>query len=150
SLDLRPRVTQPKALRLNGSVQLKSREQKNGECKTLQANALLVEFAEGQKGESAKPQRAETVGRGPLEGNDPALQRGSPATAGESAFAQTRLAGDKLELRFGAGGKPNQLIATGNVRTQRTLPGKPFQTATAQNGSAQLIEGGGWSQMELQ
>jgi len=32
--------------------------------------------------------------------------------------------------------------------TERTLPGKPQQTATAQNGNSQL-QGGGWSQMEL-
>ncbi len=150
SLELYPRVTQPKVLRLNGEVQLESREQKNGEWKTLQTNALLVEFAEGQRGESAKPQRAETLGKGTLEWNDPVLRQGSPATPAESAFVRTRLAGDKLELRFGAGGKTNRLSAAGNVRTQRTLPGKPLQTATAQNGSAQLLEGGGWSQMELQ
>ncbi|HVH70807.1 MAG TPA: LptA/OstA family protein, partial [Candidatus Dormibacteraeota bacterium] len=49
-----------------------------------------------------------------------------------------------------ADGKANQLVANGNVRTERTLPGKLVQAATAQNGSAQLLATGGWSQMELQ
>src|SRR5207245_8642341 len=43
-----------------------------------------------------------------------------------------------------------QLVATGNVLTERTMSGKPTQTATAQSGTAQLMASGGWSQMDLQ
>ena len=72
---------------------------------------------------------------------------GSAPTA-EIWAARTKLAADKLQLKFGPDGKANQLIASGNVATERALPGKPQQTATAQNGNAQL-QGGSLSQMEL-
>lgn len=138
-MELRPKVNQPKELNLKGKVQLISRMEKTGESRALQTSALLVAFADRKKGESIVPEHAETLARGTVEWTDPAAQSGS---------AQTKLAADKLELKFGADGKASQLIASGNVATERTLPGKPQQTATAQNGSAQL-EGSGWSQMEL-
>jgi lipopolysaccharide export system protein LptA len=42
------------------------------------------------------------------------------------------------------------MVATGNVRTERAVVDAPLQTATAQNGVAQLLATGGWSQMDLQ
>jgi lipopolysaccharide export system protein LptA len=42
------------------------------------------------------------------------------------------------------------LVATGNVLTERSAPGKPQQSATAKSGTAQLAPGGGWTQMDLQ
>ena len=150
SLDLRPKVNQPKNLTLNGNVQLKTQSDKTGEARMLQTSALLVEFAEGKKGEGSQPNRAQTLAKGVLEWTDPAPQSGGTAAPAEGSVAKTKLTADKLELQFGAEAKAKQLNATGNVLTERTLIGKPLQTATAQNGVAQLLENGGWSQMELQ
>jgi lipopolysaccharide export system protein LptA len=149
-LQLRPRVNQPKELNLNGNVQLKTQSDKTGESRMLQTSALLLEFAEGKKGEGSQPKRAQTLAKGNLEWTDSAPQNGGTTTSAEGSVARTRLAADKLELEFGGEGKAKQLNATGNVLTERTVVGKPVQTATAQNGVAQLLESGGWSQMELQ
>ena len=148
-LELWPKVNQPKELNLKGNVRLRSRTEQTGESRTLQTSALLVEFAEGRKGERSRPERAETLAKGTLEWTDPAPQIATPATAVETDAGRTKLTADKLELKFDADGKASQLLANGGVTTERTLPGKPLQTATAQNGSAQLV-GSGWTQMELQ
>ena len=148
-LELRPKLNQPQELNLNGNVQLKTRVDKTGQASLLQTSALLVEFAERKKAESSRPKRAQTLAKGTLEWTDPAPQSGGATTSVESSMARTRLAADKLELEFGTEGKARQLIATGNVLTERTAAGKPAQTATAQNGVAQLLDGGGWAQMEL-
>jgi lipopolysaccharide export system protein LptA len=72
------------------------------------------------------------------------------ANAGTTATAaHTTLAADKLQLVFDGLGKPKQLLADGHVRTERTMAEKPTQTATAQSGVAQMLPGGGWSQMDL-
>ena len=147
-MELRPKVNQPKDLNLKGNVLLASRMEKTGESRTLQTSALLLEFAERKKGERSSLERAETLARGTLEWTDPAPQ--PPAATAQTGPAQTRLTADKLELKFGPDGKANLLVAGGNVQTERTLPGKPQQTATAQNGNAQLMGTGGWSQMDLQ
>jgi LPS export ABC transporter protein LptC len=149
-LELRPKLNQPKDLNLKGDVQLRSKAEKTGEFRTLQSGAVLVEFAEREKGENSAPERAETLARGTLEWTDPGSQLAASGASAESISARTKLTADKLELRFGADGKANQLDATGNLQTERALPGKPLQTATAQNGRAQLLASGGWSQMELQ
>ncbi|HEX4542003.1 MAG TPA: LPS export ABC transporter periplasmic protein LptC [Candidatus Acidoferrum sp.] len=149
-LRLRPRVNQPEELNLNGNVQLKTQSDKTGEARMLQTGALLMEFAEAKKGEGSQPERAQTLSKGTLDWTDPAPQGGGTTTPGEGSVARTRLAADKLELEFGAEGKAKQLNATGNVLTERIVVGKPVQTATAQNGIAQLQESGGWSEMELQ
>jgi hypothetical protein len=57
---------------------------------------------------------------------------------------------DKLEMGFGSDGKARQLLANGNVRTERAAAGKPLQTATSHSGVAQLLPNGSWSQMDLQ
>jgi lipopolysaccharide export system protein LptA len=150
ALELRPKINQPKELKLTGNVQLKASSEESGETRTLQTSALLVDFAEHEKGKSSTPERAETLARGTLEWTNPAEQPGTPAPAAETGLGRTILAADKLELSFGPEGKAQKLTALGNVATERTLPGKPLQTATAQNGSAQLLSSGGWSQMELQ
>ena len=147
-MEMRPKANQPKELNLKGNVQLTSRMEDAGESRTLQTSALLIEFAERKKGGSSVPEHAETLARGTLEWTDPATQTAGSATTAQAGLARVRLTADKLELNFGADGKANQLVASTNVATERALPGKPQQTATAQNGSAQL-QGGGWSQMEL-
>ena len=148
SMEMQPKVNQPREINLKGNVQLISRMEKTGESRTLQTSGLLVEFAERKKGESVVPEHAETLARGIVEWADPVMRNTGTATATQSGVGRTKLAADKLELKFGADGRANQLIASGSVETERTLPGKPQQTATAQNGNAQL-QASGWSQIEL-
>ena len=150
SLELRPKVNQPKDLNLTGNVQLKTQADKTGEARMLQTSALLVEFSEGKKGEGSQPKRAHTLAKGTMEWTDTGPQNSGNATSVEGPVARTRLSADKLDLEFGAEGKAKQLNASGNVQTERTVPGRPVQAATAQNGIAHLLESGGWSQMELQ
>jgi lipopolysaccharide export system protein LptA len=149
SMELRPRLNQPKDLHLRGSVQLTSKSEKSGESRTLETSALRVEFAAQKKVARSVPERAETLARGTLEWTDPLPQLAASASPAEAGPAQTKLSAEKLELTFGANGRANQLVASGNVVTDRTSPGKPVETATAQNGSAQLLGTGGWSQIEL-
>jgi LPS export ABC transporter protein LptC len=149
ALDLRPRTNEPRELKLNGNVQLKTHSEKAGEARTLQTSALLLEFAEHKKGEGHKPERGETLARGTLEWTDAAEQPSTPTAGAEVGLAKTKLAADKLELAFGAEGKAERLVASGSVVTERTMPGGPAQTVTAENGTAQLLQSGGWSQMEL-
>lgn len=150
SLELRPKLNQPRELNLKGNVELTSRAEKTGESRTLQTSALVVEFAERKKGEASTPERAETLARGTLEWTVAAPQPRASDTTVEAGPEQAKLTADKLELGFGADGKASQLMAAGNVMVERALPGRPLQTATAQNGTAQLQENAGWSQIELQ
>src|SRR5215469_2794884 len=149
-MELRPKVNQPKELNLKGNVQLESKMEKTGESRTLQTSALFLEFAESQKGKRSAPERAETLARGTLEWTDPGTQTAVSAATAEVGKSRTKLTADKLEVEFDPDGKASLLAASGNVLTERTLLGKPVQTATAENGSAQLMSTGGWSQMELQ
>jgi lipopolysaccharide export system protein LptA len=134
TLDLWPRVSQPEELNLNGGVVLKT--------KAIGTDALRMNFSGGKEGEANKPQRAETLSAGKMEWTDSAAAGG--------AAARTNLQADKLALDFGPLGKAKQLQAVGNVQTERAVEGKPVQTATANNGVAQLLPTGGWSQMDLQ
>jgi lipopolysaccharide export system protein LptA len=149
-LDLRPKVSQPKELNLNGNAALKTRANNAGSERVLQTNALRVEFADDTRTKGSKPKRAETLSSGSIEWTDPAPQSATPGVAASSAAARTKLQADKLEMEFGPEGKAKQLIATDNVRTERAVAGSPLQTASAQNGVAQLLPAGGWSQMDLQ
>ena len=143
ALDFWPRVNQAKEMNLNGGVFLRTRVAKGGETRMLHTGALRMEFREGGKGEAGKPTSAETLTAGTMEWTD------APAQAG-AAPTHTKLQADKLQLAFGAEGKPKQLDATGNVQTERALAGHALQTATAKSGVAQLLATGGWSQMDLQ
>jgi lipopolysaccharide export system protein LptA len=143
SLDLWPRVNQAKEMNLNGGVLLKTRMSKNGDARTLQTGALRMEFSEGKAGQAGKPTNAETLTAGSMEWTDAAAQASTPPT-------RTKLQADKLQLAFGEEGKPKQLVAKGNVQTERSIAGHALQTATAKTGIAQLVATGGWSQMDLQ
>ncbi len=143
TLELWPRVSQPKELNLNGSVQLKTLQSKTGEARLLQTSALRLEFSGGKAGEASKPRKAETLAAGTMEWTDAAPQPGASS-------ARTRLQADKLVMDFAQEGKARQLQATGNVQTERWVPGHPVQTASAKSGLAQLSAAGGWSQMDLQ
>jgi lipopolysaccharide transport protein LptA len=141
TLEVWPKVSQPKELNLSGSVSLQTQMSKTGEVRTLQTEALRVGFNGGKEGETSKLQRAETLAPGSIEWTDAAAQAGGAA--------RTKVQADKLAMEFGAQGKARELQATGNVQTERTVAGRPVQTATARSGVAQLLATGGWAQMDL-
>ena len=143
TLDLWPRVSQPKELNLSGSVLLKTLQNNTGESRQLQTSAFRMEFSGGKEHEANKPQRAETLAAGTMEWTDAAPQPGT-------APARTKLQADKLVMDFAPQGKARQLDATGNVQTERWVTGHPVQTASAKSGVAQLSAAGGWAQMDLQ
>jgi LPS export ABC transporter protein LptC len=149
-MELWPKVNQPRELNLKGNVQLKTQAGAPGETRMLQTGELLVEFADEKKGEGNKLKRAETLASGSVEWTDAVVQSGTAGVPANNEPARTKLQADKLEMEFGKEGKAKQLIATGNVLTERTVSGKPMQTAMAQSGTAQLMASGGWSQMDLQ
>ena len=143
ALDMWPRVNQARELNLSGGVFLKTRVARSGDERVLQTGALRMQFREGDKNRSGGPSSAETLTAGSMEWTD-----ASPQPAGPSA--RTKLQADKLQLAFGDDRKPQELVATGNVQTERAVAGRPLQTATAKSGVAELLPSGGWSRMELQ
>ena len=140
-VELWPGLNQFKELNLAGNVVLKTRAAKSGGSRSLQTSAFRMHFSGGEPGAVNRPQMAETLATGTMEWTD-ILQ-----PAGNSA--NTKLRANKLEMAFGPQGKPGQLIATGNVQTDRAVTGRPVQTATASNGVLELQPTGGWSQMQL-
>ncbi|MFI5057104.1 MAG: LptA/OstA family protein [Candidatus Acidiferrales bacterium] len=141
TLDVWPKAGQPKELNLSGSVSLQTQMSKTGESRVLHTDALRLVFGAGIDGGRSEPQHAETLTPGSIEWTD-------PATSGLAA-GRTKVQADKLAMEFSPQGKPRELLATGNVQTERTVAGRPVQTATAHSGTAQLLAGGGWSQMDL-
>jgi lipopolysaccharide export system protein LptA len=135
-VEMWPQVDQAKLMTLRGNVRMNQRDAKTGTGKKLATNALQLSFAGGKPGEPNPVKHAETLGRGTMDWND---------TAG----VQSKLSADKLALDFGAAGKAQHMVATGNVETQRDSKGRPIQTATAAIGDAQLDPAGGWTQMML-
>src|SRR5436309_10898839 len=99
SMELRPRRNEIKELNLRGDVQLKSKMEKTGESRTLETSALLVQFAERNKGEGSALERAETLARGTLEWTDPGPQLARSASPAEAGPARTKLTADKLGSR---------------------------------------------------
>ena len=131
-----PAVNQAKVLTLGGNVHVNQGDPKTGTARKLVTTALKMYFAGGKPGEPNPAQHAETLSRGTVEWSD-------------TATSQAKLAGDKLAVDFGAAGKAKDLVATGNVETERRIEGKPTQTATATNGDAQLDASGAWTEMTL-
>src|SRR5207253_6005848 len=150
AMELWPKVNQAKEMNMKGGVELKTQAGPTGESRMLETSELLVEFADGKKGEGSRLKRAETLGAGSIEWTDAVAQRGASGPATRNDVARTKLQADKLEMEFGDEGKARRLVATGNVLTERAVSGKPTQTAMAQSGVAQLLASGGWSQMDLQ
>ena len=172
-----PRVNQVKELNLRGNVHvktvlLKTATNPGGDSRSLQTSALRMEFSGGKENEVSRPLKAETLAAGRIEWTDSsggnfnlspvsngtsktrATNTGiakSPANpaSGAGGIAHTTLSADKLQMLFGPLGKARELLADGHVQTERTIAGKPPQTATARNGVAQLLAAGGWSQMDL-
>jgi len=141
TVDLWPWASQPKEVNLNGNVLLRTQAGNGGETRMLRTNAFRMEFSRGDAGQSGKVQKAETLAAGTMEWTDAAQPGAAPA--------KTKLQADKLVMEFGALGKARQLQAMGNVQTERAVPGRPVQTATARSGIAELQATGGWSQMGL-
>ena len=140
-----PRFSQPKELNVNGNAVLRTKEEKTGDTRTLQTAAFRMEFSGGKEHESSKPLTAETLAAGTMEWTDSATQ------GGVIVPVRTQLQADKLAMTFtDVTGKPKEVHANGNVRTERWLTGHPVQTATAATGTALMAQDGGWSQMDLQ
>src|SRR5271163_4055500 len=167
-----PRVNEMKELNLRGDVLLKTLANASGDARVLRTEAFRMEFSPSTETAAGKAVKAETLAAGRMEWTETnatsingfaspkssgAANKSVGAKPADSAHpaapanipAHTTLAADKLQMLFDALGKPKQLLADGHVRTDRTMPEKPAQTATAQNGVANLLPNGGWSQMEL-
>jgi lipopolysaccharide export system protein LptA len=135
-VDMYPQVNQAKVMTLTGNVHINQKDPKTGLPRKLTTNVLQMTFAGGKAGQPNPMQHAETLDRGTMEWSD-------------TPTSQSKLIADKLSVDFGAAGKAKDLVATGNVYTQRDLEGQPPQTATATNGDAQLDAGGSWTTMTL-
>jgi lipopolysaccharide export system protein LptA len=170
-VDLWPKVGQPKLMNLSGNVVVRTEIAKAESVRVLRTQVLQMKFGEARLRQPSKLEKAETLSAGTVEWTDvpsakeiasAAETAGAGGTgqkgkgmarggAGQGASgAKTKLQAGKLEMDFGAQGKAKQLLATENVQTERTLPGHAVQTATANNGVAELLETGGWSRMNLQ
>jgi lipopolysaccharide export system protein LptA len=150
SLELVPKVNQPRVARLTNHVVVRTSASTSGQQRMLQTGALLVAFAVPEKGEPARPKHAETLSAGSIEWTEPPAQSATPGSAAGHEGARTKLQADKLEMVFGDEGQAKELVATGNVRSERAIARKPLQSASAQQGVTQLLANGGWSQMDLQ
>src|SRR4029077_15115838 len=104
------KVNQPRELNLKGNVQLKTRAEKSGEARMLQTGALLMEFADGKRGEGSKLKRAETLRSGRIEWTDAAPQNATAGAPAGSEATRARLQADKLEMEFGEQGKARKLV----------------------------------------
>jgi lipopolysaccharide export system protein LptA len=135
-VEMWPRVNQAKLVTLHGNVRLNGQEPKTGNARKLTTNVLQLTMTGGRPEERTKLQHAETLERGTMAWSDP-------------GGTQSKLSADKLAVDFGATGKAQHLVATGNVETQRDLQGRPTQIANADAGDAQLDAAGGWTQMTL-
>jgi lipopolysaccharide export system protein LptA len=142
-MELWPRENLTKVLELHGAVDLRTQGVQKGESRELKTEALRVTFSEPKDHEPSHPVLAYTLARGSLTWRETATK--SPA----ASTVETKLQAEKLALDFGPMGKARRLTATGNVQTERSAPGKPVQTATAQDGWVDLLPGGGWSQLKL-
>jgi lipopolysaccharide export system protein LptA len=141
-----PSANQAKELELHGAVHLQMTGVRSGENRELKTEALRLSFSkpELQLHESSRPAIAETLAPGSLSWTEAA----SPKQASPSA--KTEIQATKLALNFNQSGKATRFSATGKVLAEKTSPGKPDQIATANEGWADLVSGGGWSQISLQ
>jgi lipopolysaccharide export system protein LptA len=136
-VEMWPKNNQARLVTLRGNVRIDARDPKTGLARKLNTNALQMTFSGGAADERSRLQHAETLERGAIEWAD----------AGD---ARSSLTADKLTVDFGATGKAQHVVGTGNVETHRDFPGKPTQIATATHGDVQLDATGAWTQMTLQ
>lgn len=139
SVDMWPEITQPKQIVMEGNASIRT-VGKNGQSRALQTGKARMEFTQGTEQRPGQPKRAETLAPGSIQWTDAREEGGTGA--------HTKLSAGKFVLDF-TNGAASQLVANGNVQSERAIPGSPLQTSTAQRGTAQLQAGGGWSQIEL-
>jgi len=137
-----PATGRAKDLTLKGSAKVHTTNKKTGDVRDIQSDAVHVNFAGATMQEKARVLSAETLAPGTLEWTN-----GAEKSTG--AREQTKLQADRFHLDFADKGKAKVLQATGNVRIERAATGEAVQTATGNNGVAQIDANGGWSQMEL-
>ena len=135
-VEMWPKVNQARLVTLRGNVRVDGRDPKTGSGRKLRTNALQMTFSGGRAEERSQLKHAETLERGAMEWS-------------ETGGAHSNLSADKLTVDFGATGKAQHVVGVGNLETQRDMPGKPTQTATAQSGDVLLDATGGWTQMTL-
>jgi lipopolysaccharide export system protein LptA len=143
NLEFWPVTGRPKEITLKGAAKVHTANKKTGDARELQSEAVRMSFLGAAIEEKSRPQMAETLAPGTL-----VWTNGSGKGAG--ADERTKLQADHFHLDFGDAGKARLLQAGGNVRVERSAPGKGTQTATGKSGVAQLEASGGWSQMEMQ
>ncbi|GAC1701467.1 MAG: hypothetical protein NVS9B4_04780 [Candidatus Acidiferrum sp.] len=147
-MDVWPKMSQPRLLNLKGNVAINTLGKKDSAARALSTAALRISFAAGPGEQKAKPKDIETLGAGHLEWTEAATR--SDRGAAQGFNSQTKLDADKLAMSFDAAGIAQQVSASGNVRTDREMSGKPSQMATAKTAVARLLPNGGWSQVDLQ
>jgi lipopolysaccharide export system protein LptA len=135
-LKMWPGVNLVKQVTLRGNVLLHSRDLKDNSTRNLHTSALQINYAGSGPGKPNRVQHAETLGRGTLDWTD-------------ASSAKSKIEADKLAMDFNGLGIAQQLLATGSVSTERMVPGKPPQTASATNGAVQMGQRGEWSQISL-
>src|SRR5215470_424874 len=141
-LDFWPTSGRAKEINLKGNAKVHTASKTTGDSRDLQSDAVRMNFVGETLQEKSRPQMVETLAPGTLVWTN-------GATKGSTAGEVTKLQADKFHLDFGDEGKARLLQALGNVRVERSAPGKTTQTASGKNGAAQLDAKGGWSQMEL-
>jgi lipopolysaccharide export system protein LptA len=135
-VEMWPQVNEAKLLTLRGNVQVDTREAKTAALHTLRTNALQLSFDDGKSGQASRVKHGETLDHGTTESTD-------------ANGVRTRLDADKLAADFGAKGKAQQVTATGAVRTEREMTGKPVQRASAATGVMVMGSTGEWSKINL-
>jgi lipopolysaccharide export system protein LptA len=146
TMEMVPAQNAPKLLVLRHGVDARASVPAPGsnapDTRRLTTEELRILFAERPDSAGTRLQNAETPVAGRVEWNE--------AGGSGSKAAQTVIEADQLNLGFDSTGAASRLDAKGNVRTERTVVGGNKQTATANNGFADLEQqGGGWSRMQL-
>src|ERR1700724_2011679 len=149
SVEMWPEISQPKLINMDGGVILKT-SAKTGQTRMLETDKARMEFTHGSDAKPSQPKRAETLEAGGIQWTD---AQGSGQAVGDvdtnkDKAPRTKLNAEKFVLDFSAG-RATQLVANGNVKAQRDIPGAPPQITTAKRGLAHLLAKGGWSQIEL-
>ncbi len=135
-VEMWPQVNEAKLLTLRGNVQVDTHDAKTAALHTLRTNALQLNFDAGKPGQASRVKHGETLEHGTTESTD-------------ANGVRTRLDADKLAMDFGAKGKAQQVTATGTVRTEREVTGKPVQRASAATGVMVMAATGEWSKINL-
>jgi lipopolysaccharide export system protein LptA len=149
SVELWPQISQPKLINMDGGVILKT-SAKTGQTRMLETDKARMEFTRGSGNKPSQPKRAETLAAGAIQWTDAlgSRQAAGDVDANKDKAPRTKLSAEKFVLDF-RGGRATQLVANGNVKAQRDIPGVPPQITTAKRGLAHLLANGGWSQIEL-